>query len=158
MALKYEMATNLDGMFLGNHRTKQDGFWLYSRPYQLQSTIDKWLPNGPEGKTEPNESMQASYIKDLEKESPLCDKTAFKSLMGTLMQLYYDRPGIQYAASKIAQRQEAPRVYGVKALLQIVLFLWYTHVMCLHLLCGDKGIAKTFVTLRGYSDCAMLTI
>ena len=73
--------------------------------------------------------------------------------MGALMQLYDVRPGIQYAVSKIAQRQEVPRDHDMEALRRIVLFLWYTRDMCLRLRCGDKELAKMYVRLRGFSDC-----
>ena len=98
--------------------------------------------------------MQGSYVKDLEKESPMCGKTAFKSLMVVLMQLYDVRPDIQYVVFKIAQRQEASRVHVMEVLLWIVLFLWYTRDLCLRIRCGAKEIAKIFVKLWGFSDCA----
>ena len=50
MEKKYEVTTNVDGLFLGVRITKQDGCYLFSKPHQLRSLFDKWSSNGMEGR------------------------------------------------------------------------------------------------------------
>jgi hypothetical protein len=151
---KYEVTTNVDGVFLGIRRTKmENGDCIFSRPYMLQSIFDRWLPSGLDGHRVPGEPMKASYIKECEGESPPCDKNQFKSLFGALMQLFDVRPGIIWAVSKIAQRQEAPREIDLEALLQVTRYIFATKDMGLRLRAGNKAASATLVRLRGYADC-----
>lgn len=151
---KYEVTTNVDGVFLGIRCTKMaNGDCIFTRPYMLQSIFERWLPNGLDGHRVPGEPMKASYVSECEQESPLCDKTQFKSLLGALMQLFDVRPGIIWAVSKIAQRQEAPREVDLEALLQVTRYLFVTKDMGLRLRAGNKPASETLVRLRGYADC-----
>ena len=86
MNQKYDMTTNLDGVFLGILQTRMpNGDCVFTRPYQLQSIFDKWLPNWIRWAETTRGSDDKSYVDNYEQESSPCDKKHFKSLIGSLM-------------------------------------------------------------------------
>ena len=58
MNQKYDVTTNLDGVFLGILQTRMpNGDCVFNRPYQRQSIFDKCLPNGLNGQKPPKDPM-----------------------------------------------------------------------------------------------------
>lgn len=123
MQQKYEVTSNTDGVFLGIHLCKcDDGSIIFRRPTQLQSIFDKHIQSGVQ---QPVSQTQAdAYYKhfDVEDSTP-CDATAFRSLIGALMQHTDCRPDIQLRLAKCSQRECSPRVKDMDELREIVQYL-----------------------------------
>lgn len=153
LSSKYVVTSNDDGVFLGIRCSRQlDNSMLYTKPHQLQSIFEKYLPNGP-NYTIPKEPMRAKYLEDFELESEPCDSTLFRSLLGALMQQFDVRADIAYPVSKIAQKTESPRILDFEALMYVVHYLFGSKDRGLKLRPGDHASAQTMVRLRGYGDC-----
>ena len=130
MNQKYDVTTNLDGVFLGILQTRMpNGDCVFTRPYQLQSIFDRWLPNWVRWAETTRGSDDKSYVDNYEQESSPCDKKHFKSLLGSLMWMFDVQPGIVWAVSKISQRQEALHESDMEALLQVAKYLYVTRSM-----------------------------
>ena len=159
MATKYEVTSNIDGLFLGIQMERygdgsQGVAYIFRKPYQLQNIFDKYLPKGPTMSL-PRDPMRDCYSKgfDVEDSAP-CDTTEFRSILGAVMQLTDCRPDIAYTIAKISQRQCSPRVKDQEALIFLIHFLWATRNKGLILRQLDSASAATLVRLRGYTDCS----
>jgi len=80
---KYQATENTDGIFLGIHMERYDDlddgqvYFIFRKPFQLQSIFDKYLPTGPT-MSEPHDPMRTSYSQSFDQEdSPAWDVTAF---------------------------------------------------------------------------------
>ena len=109
-----------------------DGSWL-------QDISDKYLPNVPAMKPTSQQSMNRVYVHLLGKEgSTPSDKTEFRSMLGTVVQLTNVWPDIAFEISKISQRQVDPRAKDERALLYLMNYLYYSRnrgvVLCRSLL------------------------
>jgi hypothetical protein len=155
MERKYDITSNVDGLFLGIHMEKMGtDAYILRKPHQLQNIFDKFLPNGPTTTSTPKEPMQTSYVKGfgVEDSSPV-DKTGFRSMLGAVMQMTDVRPDIAFAISKISQRQCNPRKKDEEALVYVINYLYHTR---------NKGVilrqsslaGRAWLKLRGYSDCS----
>jgi hypothetical protein len=156
MALKYEITSNQNGVFLGilMQHLGNDAY-LMTKPSQLGNIFDKYLPTGATTASAPKEPMQTGYLKNFAKDdSPVCDQKEFRSMLGAAMQLTDVRPDIAFAISKISQRQCNPRVKDREALVYLLNYLYFTkdRGVILRRSQLDKGAA--WVKLRGFSDCS----
>jgi len=150
---KYTVTTTKDGLFLGIRIEQQaDGSCIFTKPRLLQSVFDKFLPNGP-SMSLPHDPISDKYIKNYNiDDSPLCDSTMFKSVIGKLLQHVDYRIDIAFAVSKISHRTASPRVKDLEALMYIIHYLYSTRDLGLILRAGDHESAKVIVQLRGYAD------
>lgn len=155
MSQKYEVTSNMDGVFLGIHMClQQDGSYCFRKPHQLQAIFDMYLPNGP-SMSLPSDPMSLAYSKSFDiEDSPACNATSFRSMLGAIMQLTDCRPDISFTIAKIAQRQCSARDKDLSALMYLVHYLWATKEKGVVLRPSDQASGATFIKLRGYSDCS----
>lgn len=154
LATKYEVTSNVDGVFLGILKSQRhDGSYIFNKPDQLQHIFDSYLPHGPTMPIPLSPAFKEEYIKFFDqKDSPLCDSTMFRSLLGAIMQFVDCRPDIAFQVAKISQRQCAPREKDISALLVLVHYLYGARDRSIILRRGDRESARTLVKLRGYMD------
>ena len=149
---KYQATENTDGVFLGIHMEKyedtDDGqvYFIFRKPFQLQNIFDKYLPNGPT-MSQPNDSMRTAYSQAFDvDDSPACNVTEFRSLLGAVMQLVDCRPDIAFTVAKISQRQCSPRVKDQEALIFLLHYLWFTRDQGLILRRADKALSLIHIS------------
>ena len=147
-----EVSVNEDGMFLGIQCAKKsDGSMVFTKPFQLLSIFEKFLPNGPVAV--PKDPMTKAYVDNFLEDSPIDDSGRFRSLLGALMQLNDVRADIVFPLSKIATRTETPRVKDFDAMIHIVHYLHGTQEKGLCLRPGRRACSQTILKLRAYADC-----
>jgi hypothetical protein len=156
MSVKYDITSNRDGVFLGILMQQLgNDTYLMTKPSQLQGIFDKCLQGGPTMSSVPKEPMQSEYLKTFAKDdSPLCDKTEFRSMLGAVMQLTDVRPDIAFAVSKISQRQCNPREKDREALLYLIHYLYHTKDRGVVLRKSRLQHGAAWLKLRGFSDCS----
>ena len=151
LSVKYDVTRNKEGVFLGIFMEPHGvDAYIFRKPHQLQNIFDLYLPTGPTMSL-PEDPMRTAYSKTFDvDDSPPCETTDFRSVIGALMQLTDVRPDIAFALSKIAQRQCSPRVKDREALQYVIHYFWATRQKRLVLRWGESASAKTLVKLRGY--------
>ena len=101
----------------------------------------------------PRDPISEKYIKNYDvDDSPPCDITMFKSVIGKLLQHVDYRIDIAFAVSNISHRTASPRVKDLDALMYIIHYLYATRDLGLILRVGDHQSNKVIVKLRGYAD------
>ena len=151
---KYTVKSTKDGLFLGIRIEEQsDGLSsVFTKPRLLQSIFDKFLPNGPT-MSPPHDPVSSQYIKNFDvDDSPPCDISIFRTVLGMLMQHIDYRYDIAFGISKISQRTAFPREKDLHALIFMINYLYATRNRGLVLRAGDRDSAQIVVKLRGFAD------
>ena len=153
MDTKYDMTTNDDGMYLGIlEQVLPDGSTCYSKPHIESKLYDEYVPKDFTG-PHPAKPMVKSYSKNRPSNSPLCDNSKFRSLLGLLMQLIDVKLELNFPLSKISRYTETAIQYDFDALLHMVFYLHGTQHIKL-VLRTNNDVTATYIQLRSFADMA----
>jgi hypothetical protein len=106
--------------FLGIHIESANSSLYLSQPGLINKIISESNLGDASPKSTP---MVANYDEQLQDDSPSCDRSQYRRLLGMIMFLLRTRPDISYAVTRLATRTSTATEKDMSALLRVVRYL-----------------------------------
>jgi hypothetical protein len=133
----------------------EDGSKVFTKPKQMQEMFDRWLPKDFDrtGAT-PTSPMDPGYEVTRQGTWEKVDTSAYRSILGDLIQVVDVRPDISDAACRGAQYTTEANTVDMEAMVRVVKYLWGSRGLGVRLRPGSQQDRECFVQLRAYADAA----